>query len=69
MQNNPEFTHHYHKDLSLEQKAAEERIVQSTYKAITEQIDINKAPAQVKRITYNGTPKNLLAWVRVQKGW
>ena len=42
MNSNPEFTHHYHKDLSLEQKAAEERIVQSTYKAITEQIDIDK---------------------------
>jgi hypothetical protein len=42
MHSNPEFTHHYRKDNTPEQDAIEERIVQSTYKAITEQIDINK---------------------------
>jgi uncharacterized protein (TIGR02594 family) len=36
---NPEFTHHYRKDLTPEQKDAEERIVQSTYKVIAEELD------------------------------
>ncbi|MFA5340446.1 MAG: lytic transglycosylase domain-containing protein [Clostridia bacterium] len=42
MQNNPEFTHHYRKDNTPEQDAIEERIVQSTYKVIAEQIELNR---------------------------
>lgn len=42
MNPNPEFTHHYHKDLTPEQRAAEERIVQSTYKILAKEIDKNE---------------------------
>jgi hypothetical protein len=42
MNPNPEFTHHYRKDNTPEQDAIEERIVQSTYKVIAEQIELNK---------------------------
>jgi uncharacterized protein (TIGR02594 family) len=37
-------------------------------KIVTIEGNTGNYPAQVRRITYNGTPRNLLAWVRVQKG-
>jgi uncharacterized protein (TIGR02594 family) len=56
MNPNQEFTHHYLKDKTPEQKAAEARIVQSTYKVLADELDkqkeINAAHARSKMLCW-----------------